>query len=136
MITDDFNKKISFADQVTEVLEETGEKLLRHQGILLSAYYNRRSGVLANHLAGRPFTVRRGASGVNLVIDYLSQIRFLDLKKTAKGKKKKIYEPIYNKPLYGFLFGYAFHRLQLGLLEYLRQNTTAKIESLFIEIPI
>ena len=66
----------------------------------------------------------------------MSQIRFMDLKKTAFGKRKKIYHPIYNKPVYGYLFGYAYDRMRFGLTNYLRQETTAKVDAIQIEIPL
>ncbi|MFH0757330.1 MAG: hypothetical protein V2B15_08595 [Bacteroidota bacterium] len=135
MLSDNYKKGLSFIDHSAEVLEDTAEKLFHQQQGILSTYYNRRTGTLQAHLQSRPFNVHKSSSGVNLIIDYLTQIRFMDLKKTATGKKKRIYEPIYNKPLYGFLFGYAYHRLRLGLLEYLRQNTTARVNTIHIEIP-
>lgn len=135
MMTEEFQKGLSFQEHSMDILDDTAEKLFRQQTGILSTYYNRRSGLLAAHLQSRPFTVHRVSLGVSMVIDYIKQIRFMDMKKTSTGKKKRIYEPIYNKPLYGFLFGYAYYRLQLGLLEYLRANTTAKVNSLFIEIP-
>lgn len=135
MLTEQYKKGLSFIDHSAEVLEDTAEKLLKQQRGILSTYYNRRTGTLQSHLQSRPFHVKKGASGSNLVIDFLAQIRFMDLRKTAKGKNKKIYHPIYNKPLYGFLFGYAYDRLRLGLLEYLRQNTTASVNTIHIDIP-
>lgn len=135
MYSDEFKKGLSFVDYTSTVLDDTAVKLLHEQQGILTTYYNRRTGTLQSHLQSRPFTVRKSASGMSLVIDYLSQIRFMDLRKTGSGKKKKIYEPIYNKPLYGFLYGYAYYRLQMGLLEYMRANTTAKVDTIFIEIP-
>jgi len=135
MLSQEYEKGLSFVDHSSAVLEDTAEKLLQEQRGILETYYNPRTGTLARHLQSRPFNVKRSERGVNLIIDYIAQIRFMDLKKTALGKKKKIYYPIYNQPLYGYLFGYAYHRLRLGLLEYLRQNTTAKVDTIHIEIP-
>lgn len=135
MLSEQYKKGLSFIEHSTAVLDDTAEKLLHEQRGILKTYYNRRTGTLQQHLQSRPFNVRRSATGVNLIIDYLAQIRFMDLKKTSRGKRKKIYHPIYNKSLYGYLFGYAYHRLRLGLLEYLRQETTAKVNTIHIDIP-
>ena len=135
MLSQQYKKGLSFVDHSAAVLEDTAEKLLHEQRGILETYYNRRTGTLARHLQSRIFNVKRSERGVSLIIDYLAQIRFMDLRKTASGKRKKIYHPIYNQPLYGYLFGYAYHRLRLGLLEYLRQGTTAKVNTIHVEIP-
>lgn len=135
MLSQQYKKGLSFIEHSASVLDDTAQKLLREQSGILSTYYNRRTGDLARHLQSRPFNVHRSGSGVSLVIDYYAQIRFMDLKKTVRGKKKKVYYPIYNKPLYGFMFGYAYHQLRGGFLEYLRNQTTAKVNTIHIEIP-
>ncbi|MDA3821324.1 MAG: hypothetical protein PF450_01740 [Bacteroidales bacterium] len=135
MISQNNTKKVLLIDYTADVLIDTAEKLLHEQSGILETYFNRRSGTLARHLKSRPFHVKRNSTGVSLTIDYMAQIRFMDLKKAASGKKKKIYHPIYNKPVYGYLFGYAYDRMRTGLTEYLRQETTAKVETLTIEIP-
>lgn len=135
MLTEQYKKGLSFIDHSAEVLDDTAVKLLKQQRGILSTYYNRRTGTLQSHLQSRPFLLKKSSEGTNLILEYLAQIRFMDLRKTSKGKNKKIYEPIYNKPVYGFLFGYAYHRLRLGFLEYLRSNTTASVDTIHIEIP-
>jgi len=135
MISQNNTKKGLLIDQTAEVLVDTTEKLLQEQSGILETYFNRRTGTLARHLASRPFHVNKTAAGVSLTISYMAQIRFMDLKKAASGRKKKIYHPIYNKPVYGYLFGYAYDRLRFGLTQYLRQETTAKVDAIQIEIP-
>jgi len=135
MLSDQYKKGLSFIEHSAEVLDDTAVQLLREQRGILTTYYNRRTGTLQSYLQSRIFNVKRSGAGVNLIIDYMSQIRFMDLRKTSRGENKKIYHPIYNKPLYGFLFGYAYHHLRLGLLEYLRQETTAKVNTIHIETP-
>lgn len=43
------------------------------------------------------------AQGTKITIEYPLHIRFLDMKKGRKGKRKKRYAPIYNKYVYGYL---------------------------------
>ncbi|MBI9062623.1 MAG: hypothetical protein JEZ14_11615 [Marinilabiliaceae bacterium] len=57
-----------------------------------------------------------------LAIDYPIHIRFLDMKENGKGFEKENYYPIYNKPLYGFIFSYAYKQLRYGLLANIREN--------------
>ena len=136
MISQNNSKKILLINHTADVLVDTTEKLLHEQSGILETYYNRRTGTLAQHLKSRPFNVKKSAEGVRLIISNISQIRFMDLKKTAAGKRKKIYHPIYNKPVYGYLFGYAYDRMRGGLTQYLRQETTAKVDAMKIEIPL
>ena len=43
------------------------------------------------------------------------------MKKGAGGKKKKNYEPIYNKYVYGYLYGGLYYRLKVALGGYVRR---------------
>ena len=42
------------------------------------------------------------------MINYPGTIRFLDLKKANNGKKKRYYTPIYNRPLFGHIYGSGY----------------------------
>lgn len=76
------------------------EALLGKQASVLSSTYNERSGLLSRALNDTP---NLGGDGLSVELSYPIHIRFLDLKKTASGKKKKRYAPIYNKYVYGYL---------------------------------
>ena len=62
------------------------------------APYYRRTGRLKDALWNLPT-----AQGTKITINYPLHIRFLDMKKGRKGKRKKRYAPIYNKYVYGYL---------------------------------
>lgn len=46
------------------------------------------------------------------------------MKKGTGGKKKKNYEPIYNKYVYGYLYGGIYRRLKAALGGYVRRVIT------------
>ncbi len=103
-----------FAQFAAEVFSDTGQRLTQQQEDIAATYYNR-TGYLSGRLSSGPYRIIPTANGITLLIDYPKYIRFLDLKKTASGRPKKYYHPIYNRPLYGFVFGYAYQRLRYGL---------------------
>jgi len=124
MLSQDLNsKKFAFSQIASGVLYNTGSKLIRQQTDILKTYYNRQTGATLANLSSQPFSVVASSQRVTLLIKYLSSIRFLDLKKTSKGKNKKVYQPIYNKPLYGFIYGYAYSRLRYGFTQSVTEAT-------------
>ena len=123
------SKKPGIIEQTASIFYETGSELLTEQAEIAKYYYNRRSGDLLSMLSGRNFSVMSSSRGVKLVIDYLKYIRFLDLKKTAKGKKKKIYQPIYNRPVYGYIYNVTYPKLQNGLSSNVRERTVEPLKA-------
>lgn len=98
-----------------DVLRKGAERLTEIQLSVLKRTYVSHTGDLAANLASKPITVSADNNNVSLVIRYLFYLRFLDLKYSSKGKKKKRYAPIYNKYVYGFLMGYIYNNLRQGL---------------------
>lgn len=99
------------------LLREQGEHLLATQRMIATVYYASQSGKLVSTLGEAP-TV----SNLKLTIKYPLYIRFLDMKKGRGGKKKKGYEPIYNKYVYGYLYGGIYRRLKSALGGYVRRT--------------
>jgi hypothetical protein len=118
MITQDLNTA-TFAQFSAEVLSDMAGRLLPEQAGIADVYL-RRSGWLAQRLASGIYTVTQTENGANLKINYPERIRFLDLKRARSGKMKKVYHPIYNRPFYGFTYGYAFARLRAALNQNVR----------------
>lgn len=88
-----------FKHEVRRYLESQTEKLfVRQREAAADAPYYIRTGRLRDALWNLP-----SASGTKIEITYPLHIRFLDMKKGRKGKKKKRYAPIYNKYVYGYL---------------------------------
>lgn len=100
---------------VSGILKEAGERLTTLQGFVLSNNYQNQTGATAANLASKPYTVSTSSEGASMQVNYLATMRFLDLKKTKFGKKKKRYAPIYNKYVYGFLMGFTYNKLREGI---------------------
>lgn len=52
--------------------------------------------------------INNDSDQVHILLNYPATIRFLDLKKTKSGQKKRRYTPIYNRPLFGHLYGRGY----------------------------
>ena len=74
-----------FKHEVGSYMQRQADKLLAHQASIARASYNTRTGSLARALASRA-TVK----DATVSVPYPVHIRFLDLKKTRSGKKKRI----------------------------------------------
>lgn len=95
-----------FKHELNEYMKGQGERLLSTQRAVASAAFNVKSGALMRALSSHP-TMENVASGVGVDISYPMYIRMLDLKKVklknGKYRKRKRYEPIYNKYVHGYL---------------------------------
>ena len=88
-----------FKHEVGRYLESQTEMLfVRQREAAAAAPYYKRTGRLRDALWNTP-----AASGTKIEIEYPIHIRFLDMKKGRKGKKKRRYAPIYNKYVCGYL---------------------------------
>lgn len=95
-----------FKHELNSYMKSQGERLLATQRTIASTAFNVKSGALMRALSSHP-TIENVASGVGVDISYPKYIRLLDLKKVklknGKYRKKKRYEPIYNKYVHGYL---------------------------------
>lgn len=107
MMTDQFIKSVS---------ESKAQDLLRKQTEIAAQHYSGGTGRLISSLSTTP-VMQNG----QMRITYPFYIRFLDLSRTATGKRKKGYHPIYNRYVYGFLFIGLYTRLLRGLSGMVRQ---------------
>lgn len=92
MITDQYKHELN------NLLTSQASALIAHQKGIADAFYQKRSGSLARALSGQP-----EVSDLMVSIPYPKHIRFLDMKKTRLGKKKKKHAAIYNRYVYGYL---------------------------------
>ncbi len=114
MLSQDHKKRL-LINRIVAILNTTGESVLKEQASIARSSYRRRSGELNRKLSQRPYSIKNKTVNPSLVIDYPKHIRFLDMKLNGKGMPKQNYTPIYNRPLYGFIFGYAYKQLRYGL---------------------
>lgn len=115
----------NYIHTINGLLQEQGEKLLATQKMIATVYYVNRTGELVSSLGQKP-TV----NNLKLTIQYPLHIRFLDLKKGRGGKKKKNYEPIYNKYVYGYLYGGIYYRLKAVLGDHVRRVIIKNFDNL------
>lgn len=70
---------------------------------------------IVKNLSSRPFTVVQSGRGVVLTFNYLTLMRFMDMRKDRYGNEKPDYTPIYNKHVFGLIYGYLYKRLVAGI---------------------
>jgi hypothetical protein len=133
MLSQEINQsnKSALSDIVAGVFYDTGESVIKEQHGIAESYYTRRSGELVRNLASRPFNVMKSFVNAQLIFNYLKHIRFLDLKRTATGKKKRNYQPIYNKPLYGYIYNFTYAKLRYGLSQTLKEQSVDPLKTVF-----
>lgn len=103
-----------YSEFAARVLANTAPEILEEQNRRVYQYYNHRTGDTGRSLSTMAVRVSKTGGGAILHFDYLMDLRFLDMKETKHGKKK-IYGPVYNKPLWGYVYGYIFGTLRWGL---------------------
>lgn len=109
MITDLYTRTTPLNESVADSARDIMAKLLKRQSAIARMDYNQRhSPHLADVLTGMEAQVDRTDNEVQILLNYPATIRFLDLKKTRYGKKKRYYTPIYNRPLFGHLYGRGY----------------------------
>ena len=116
MVTDNYKRQPLYAEFTARTLRTAASMILREQAATIHAYLNFRTGHISNSLYDA-FLVTKSAYGANLHFNYLIDLRFLDIKTTASGRKKKVYAAVYNRPLWGYVYGYTFGTLRYGLTQ-------------------
>lgn len=82
---------------------------------------------ISKQLATKPYTVVTTSRGVILTMPYLVQMRFMDMRKDAHGNKKRHYTPIYNKIVWGFIYGFLYKRLIFGISRDMNEALTQRL---------
>ena len=113
-MSDKYYKDRLYQEYVSRVLQAAAPKILKEQQARVYTYYNMRTGHIGRALERQSFKISNSSGTTTLDIDFLLDLRFLDMKSTRYGKKK-IYGPVYNRPLWGFVYGYVFGTLRWGL---------------------
>ena len=114
-----------FRHEVNGYMQRQADRLLAHQASIASASYNSRTGSLARALASKA-TVQ----DATVSIPYPVHIRFLDMKKTRTGKKKRAYAPIYNRYVYGYLKSDIWKMLMAAIPKQMIKAVEATIKTL------
>ena len=88
----------SLISKADEFLTAQSAGLLAQQQRVAQSTYGVKSGSLTESLSAPA-----RSTDMEVTLEYPMHIRFLDMKKGRGGKRKKVYAPIYNKYVYGFL---------------------------------
>lgn len=124
MITQSNIHTVGLQQTLREGLPKAATNLLSIQRNVLINTYVRHTGKLEALLASNPYEVEVTDQKASLQVNYIAQIRFMDMKRTQTGKRKKRYAPIYNKYVWGFLMGYTYNLMRQGLRAELNRNLT------------
>ncbi|MDR3236830.1 MAG: hypothetical protein LBT48_08950 [Prevotellaceae bacterium] len=87
MTSQQYTRNLIIGQFAAEVFQESANLMLQEQLKEAAGFYQTRSGRLLQNLSSKPFTVTAGENP-SLTIEFVKHIRFLDLSRTAKNKKK------------------------------------------------
>lgn len=103
MLTHSYTRTTPINQIVGAKAKEIFTRLIwRQKNIALMDYNQRNKPHLVDSLISLKPQIDITDDEVSIFVNYPATIRFLDLKKTKYGKKKRYYTPIYNRPLFGF----------------------------------
>lgn len=109
MITSLFTRDTPVNAVVAAAATDIFTRLLNRQSSIAEMDYNHHTSPhLHEVLSPSLVDIAQNSDGVNIKINYPATIRFLDLKKANNGKKKRYYTPIYNRPLFGHIYGKGY----------------------------
>lgn len=112
-----------FIRDANHFISSQAEDLLSHQMRIASYSHRPVSGRLAYSLSQTP-----NIGDMSVSLTYPLHIRFLDMKKSKQGKKKKNYVPIYNKYVYGYLQSGVRNWLNARLPEIMVKSITTNFK--------
>lgn len=115
-----------------KLLTSRANNLLSRQKVVAAMSYNSHSGELLRSAQQQPGFNNVG--GKRLILYYPIHIRFLDMKKGRSGRNKKVYEPIYNKFIWGYLFTGTYMTLLRGLTGRVTMTVVRTIEGQMMDI--
>lgn len=109
---------------IADIAKETADDIYSTQ---LPIAKNKGWKKIAAQLASKPYTVETSGNGVILKMPFLLHMRFMDMRNLPNGKQKKNYKPIYNKIVWGFIYGYLYKRLIYGISKDLNQAISQRL---------
>ena len=124
-------KSLAFNKYAADVMRRVAVDLFDEQARTASLGLEEQSGQLMEHLRSAPYSVNESNGGVFLQLKYILKVRFLDLKKTRRGNTKTNYTPIYNRLVWGFVFGDLYPQLRYGFTEQVRQKYVNSLKEIY-----
>lgn len=129
MITDEIVKK----EFISNVISMGIRKIYQEQEEVVSANLNVITGDLLNHLKMAPFSSEDMGNKSVYYIRLLPYLRFLDIRykrgndRLSKHQRRKL--AVYNRVVWGVLYGETFPTLQYGFREDIRKYIKSQLES-------
>lgn len=139
MVTKIYTRTAPLNTTIANAGREILTKLLSRQTDIARIDYRQRNAPhLADSLTPSLLSINSGEDSVEILLNYPATIRFLDLKKAASGKKKRYYTPIYNRPLFGHLYGrgYSLSNVVNAALQREYQNYSENLKNAFTSIEL
>ena len=123
------NKRLINREFITSLTRETAEDIYRVQARI--AQTNRRTGKFYRFLQRKPYHLQNTGRGVSLVMNYLVGIRYADIKyNPVTGAKKRNYTPIYNKIVWGFIYGFLYKQLGFGISKRMNAAIVQRLQNM------
>jgi Na+-transporting NADH:ubiquinone oxidoreductase subunit NqrC len=129
MLTTEYTQGMVFSAFTEKVLRQTAPEILQDQKKNVEAYYNKRSGRIASELNNSIIQLSSSSGASTLTFNYLVDLRYMDMKRTKEGKIKKIYHPVYNRILWGYVYGYMYSMLRYGLNESVKREVIDELRN-------
>lgn len=127
MIAAKYNKALIDREFISSLATETATDI--YQVMSGIAKTHSKSGKFYRYLSQKPFTVSNMGMGVRLSMSFLTGIRYMDMKRSRSGKLKKNYQPIYNKIVWGFIYGYLYKQLRYGITQSMNEAITKRLQN-------
>lgn len=128
MLSAKYNKALINREFIRGLATETASDIYSVQASI--AQNHKGSGELYRYLSQKPYTVISTGFGVRMELPYPIRIRYMDMKTDPKtGKTKKNYTPIYNKIVWGFVYGSLYKQLMYGISQQLNEAIINRLQA-------
>ncbi len=128
MLSAKYNKALINREFMRGLADETFSDIYSVQANI--AQNHKGSGELYQFLSRKPYTIVSTGFGIRGELPYPIKIRYMDMKTDPKtGKTKKNYQPIYNKIVWGFVYGYLYKQLMYGISQQLNEAIINRLQA-------
>lgn len=113
---------------VSAILKGNAEAIRKEQTQVVDEWNLFESGNLKSWLQGH-FSVNNADGGAKLSMRYLTYARFLDMKRPGTSQAKRNAYHLYNRIVYGFLYGQMLPTIRYGFTEDVKNQIANAIAS-------
>lgn len=113
---------------VSAVLKDNAQAIRQEQSQVVDDWDLYESGRLKSSLQGW-FSVDNQEGGAKLSMRYLAYARFLDMKRIGTSKAKREAYHLYNRIVFGYLYGQMLPTVRFGFTDDIKRQLAASIAS-------